>query len=120
VEGKKGRTALLGGVLSLFTLPSRDAQAARRRQLKTLWAVVDAEGYLVRAKGATKGVRNSAGTYEVSFNRNVSTCAYGATPSEGHPYLPIVDEGSDPSSVTVYTTGNNGLTDSPFHLQVTC
>ena len=117
---KVGGTALLGGVLSLFALPSREADAARRRQLKTLWAVIDMEGNLVRAKGATRAVRNSAGTYEVSFNRDVGNCAYGVTPSEGHPYLPIVDEGSNSRSVTVYTTGNSGLTDSPFHLQVTC
>jgi hypothetical protein len=101
-----------------------DADAAKKKELKTLWAVVSLdtmeEPVMVRAKGATNVVKLSEGTFEVSFNRNVSNCAYGVTSSELFAAVPSVDEGPNPSSVTVYTVGGDGLHDAPFHLQVTC
>jgi hypothetical protein len=49
--------AILGGVLSIFASPPRDADAARRRLLKTLWAVVQptfsGPTTVTRSKGAT-------------------------------------------------------------------
>jgi hypothetical protein len=50
--------AVLGGMLSIFGLPPRDAEAARRRKppLKTLWAVVEADGTFVRGKGASPSI----------------------------------------------------------------
>ena len=48
--------AILGGVLSIFASPPRDADAARRRQLKTLWAVASVTFTSItvtRSKGVT-------------------------------------------------------------------
>jgi hypothetical protein len=96
------------------------ADAAKKKELKTLWAVVDAEGNLVRNKGATSAVRSFEGAYEVSFNRNVSNCAYTATTADEVVALTGVDEGSNSRSVAVYIASLQAQTDAPFHLQVTC
>ena len=54
---KAGSAAIQGGVLSIFASPPRDADAARRRQLKTLWAVVQVTfsgpTTVTRSKGVT-------------------------------------------------------------------
>jgi hypothetical protein len=77
--------AVLGGLLSIFALPSRDADAARRRLLKTLWAVVtinaDQTITVTRSKGVVSSETEKLGTgvYKIGFNRNVSGCACVAT-----------------------------------------
>ena len=75
--------AILGGLLSIFALPSRDADAARRRLLKTLWAVVDINANqtitVTRSKGVTGSSKLGTGVYKIGFNRNVSGCASFAT-----------------------------------------
>ncbi len=61
-----------------------DADAARRTQLKTLWAVVDADGNLVRGKGVTLARKNNTsvpGTYQVFFDRDVTTAPTSPLPS---------------------------------------
>ena len=71
--------ACLGVVVALTVGSVRDdADAARRPLLKTLWAVVDANGTLVRGKGAVSS-NGGGGAYGVFFNRDVSRCAYAAT-----------------------------------------
>ena len=75
--------AILGGLLSIFALPSRDADAARRRLLKTLWAVVsinaDQTITVTRSKGVTGSSKLGTGVYKIGFNRDVSGCASVAT-----------------------------------------
>ena len=120
--------AVLGGVFSIFALPSRNADAATRRQLTTLWAVVDANGNLVRGKGAVKSERIATGFYRVTFNRNVRACAYIA--SVGWIFSgEIGASGPDPSisiellrtQVWVQTRGSGAMAANiPFHLLVKC
>ena len=75
--------AILGGLLSIFALPSRDADAARRRLLKTLWAFVhinaDQTITVTRSKGVTESSKLGTGVYKIRFNRDVSGCASFAT-----------------------------------------
>src|SRR5215210_6658080 len=61
-----------------------DADAAKKKELKTLWAVVDADGTLVRGKGVTGNNKLGTGTYGFFFNRNVEGCAWVATLREGN------------------------------------
>jgi hypothetical protein len=80
---KAGGAAIFGGLLSMFALPPRDADAARRRQLKTLWAVVqfnaDQTITVTRSKGVTGSSKLGTGVYKIGFNRDVSGCACVAT-----------------------------------------
>jgi hypothetical protein len=119
--------AIVGGVFSIFALPSRDADAATR-QLTTLWAVVDGAGNLVRGKGVVKSERLGTGFYRITFNRNVRGCAYIA--SVGWIFSgEIGASGPDPSipiellrtQVWVQTRASGAMAaDIPFHLLVKC
>jgi hypothetical protein len=120
--------AVLSGVFSIFALPSRNADAAMTRQLTTLWAVVDADGNLVRGKGAVKSERLGTGFYRVTFNRNVRACAYiasvgwifsgeigasGPVPATQTPLLK--------TQVFVQTRSSGAMAANiPFHLLVKC
>ncbi len=100
-----------------------DADAARRTQLKTLWAVVDADGTLARGKGVTDSDNVGTGRYEVTFNRNVTGCAYSATfdHASGFIFISLRDASIGPRQVGVTTTDRGAIVrDSPFHLIVTC
>src|SRR5215212_4619892 len=47
---------------------------------KMAFAVVRADGVLIRSKGATGAERTGPGSYEVTFDRPVGQCAWVATP----------------------------------------
>jgi hypothetical protein len=111
---------LAAGLVFGFTI--QDADAARRPQLKTLRAVVEADGDLVRGKGVTLARKNNTSTpgiYQVFFNRNVSNCAYVATTADGFAGDTGVEEDFS-NSVKVYTNDVATAEDLPFHLVVTC
>ncbi len=101
-----------------------DADAARRTQLKTLWAVVESDGDLVRGKGVTEiSHQASTGEYEVKFNRNVDGCAYSATfdHSSEFIFISLRDASIGTREVGVTTTDRGAFVrDSPFHLIVNC
>jgi hypothetical protein len=95
-----------------------------------LWAVVDdGTGALVRGKGATAAAKLEApGRYTVTFERDVSGCAYAVTPADpgtGEPPLGLLGAATtagEPRSVTVRTADPAGkdVTTIPFQLVVTC
>ena len=120
--------AILGGVFSIFALPSRDADATKR-QLTTLWAVVDKDGNLVRGKGAVKSEKISTGFYRVTFNRNVRGGAYIASigwifSGEIGASGPVPNFGVGElqrTQVWVQTRASGAMAaDIPFHLLVKC
>jgi hypothetical protein len=121
---KAGGAAIFGGLLSIFALPSRDADAARRRRLpKTLWAVVNADGTLVRGKGVTDSIRATTGFYHITFVRNVSGCAYSASTNGGSPgdVAPTNISQPAPQVVLVFTYNSAGTpADLAFQLVVNC
>jgi hypothetical protein len=106
-----------------------------------LWAVVKFDATLARGKHAVSSARLSfggpptTGAYVVTFDRNVSQCAYSVT--EGGD-TPIVSAGiSDPHQILAHPTGAAGdavlvttakhdppaapvNVDIPFHLIVAC
>ena len=107
--------------------PTKGAAAAVEDECAcTLWAVVDANGNLIRDLGAIASNRLNAGVYEVRFNRTVTRCAYVATiglPGQGNPPPGEISVASspNPNGVRVDTANNAGApADLPFHLAVHC
>jgi hypothetical protein len=121
--------ALFGGVVaglaSRVAVSPHPAKARKRKQLKTLFAVVAADATLIRGKGVTsvfRGVGGQPGDYDVRFNRDVNTCAYVATTINGLAGQTSVT-GVDllPESVLVNTTNSSGTgEDLGFCLIVIC
>ena len=108
---------------SLGTVPS-----AVLAHGSTHFAVVNAGGQQIRARGTTSAARTAEGRYQVIFDRDVRGCAYYATiagptaaapPDNGQITLSAL--GSNVNGVDVRTTGANGNdTNRPFHLVVLC
>ncbi len=94
-----------------------------------LWAVVDEDGSLYRGSGVTATTRTAAGSYGVTFNRDVTNCAAVAT-TGGHALGPDAYTGNSEGSasaapwgtaVLVRTNSMSGLdVDRIFHLAVFC
>jgi hypothetical protein len=124
-NGTQRRSLLMGALLSALAL-SRGAETKakkRKRQQKTLWAVVDSNGSLAFTRGATSARKlQGNGAYEVTFNRDVSECAKVAQISYFYEFgSASVTAGS--TSVTVFTydtSGSRVAADKGFHLMVMC
>jgi hypothetical protein len=94
----------------------------------THFAVVNAGGQQVRARGTTSSARTAEGRYQVIFNRDVRGCAYYATvggPTAAAPpdngQITVSGLGSNVNGVDIRTTGANGNdANKPFHLLVLC
>jgi hypothetical protein len=92
------------------------------------WAVIDSDGTIARSLGATGSVNVASvtGSYEVTFDRNVSGCAFdvslGGPDTTTYPgYSSAARLAGDSTGVSVYTTdANANPTDRPFHLVVLC
>jgi hypothetical protein len=121
VNGVYVETKNLGG--GLFDLPFHLNVSCDNE-----WAVVSANGSLARGGGVLLVDHSFIGVYEVMFERDVSNCAYTATIgdwSTNHVYdLGLVfTAGGHKGPTGVYVETKNmggGLTDFPFHLNVTC
>ncbi len=97
-------------------------------QLQAQFAVVNADGSLASARGATGSTRVSDGTYDVTFGSDVSKCVYTATETT------VNDAGAAavaPQSTTVIRvatrkgggadgTGPSDRANKPFNLVVNC
>jgi hypothetical protein len=92
------------------------------------FAVVNAGGQQVRARGTTSAARTAEGRYQVIFDRDVRACAYWATiggPTAAAPpdngQITLSSLGSNINGVDIRTTGANGNdANKPFHLLVLC
>ena len=98
-----------------------------------MWAIVNADGTLARSSsgvtGSSKRVAGVIGEYKVTFNRDVSTCAYSTSP--GDRQLPAIEVApfrqtgtvtAGPNEVFVNTraTKTEAQEDHSFHLVVFC
>jgi hypothetical protein len=92
--------------------------------VRHLWAVVNQNGTLARGSRVTGVTWLGTGQYEVTFDRNVSGCAYIATTKNAYSQaLGIFTAGGHLSANGVYVETKNqggGLTDGPFNLLVAC
>jgi hypothetical protein len=92
------------------------------------FAVMNAGGQQVRARGTTSAARTAEGRYQVIFDRDVRSCAYYATvggPTAAAPpdngQITVSGLGSNVNGVDIRTTGANGNdANKPFHLLVLC
>jgi hypothetical protein len=92
------------------------------------FAVVNAGGQQVRARGTTSAARTAEGRYQVIFDRDVRGCAYygtvggptaAAPPDNGQ--ITVSSLGTNVNGVDIRTTGANGNdANKPFHLLVLC
>ena len=92
--------------------------------VRQVWAVVRMDGSLAHGSRVTSTTHLGTGRYEVTFNRNVSGCAYVATTVNAYSQaLGIFTASGHLSANGVYVETKNqggGLTDGPFHLLVAC
>jgi hypothetical protein len=108
---------------SLGTVP-----AALVTQGGTHFAVVNAGGQQVRARGTTSAARTAEGRYQVIFDRDVRACAYYATvggPTAAAPpgggEVTVSSLASNVNGVDVRTGAPAGPDENrPFHLLVLC
>jgi hypothetical protein len=90
-----------------------------------LWARVLGNGTLNGGSGVVGVTRTAAGRYTITFNQDVSACAWIAMPvfRPGFGWGSIAQGNSDgnPTHVVVYTSLDTGATvDEPFDLAVFC
>ncbi len=94
-----------------------------------MWAVLGADGSLVRGSGASNATRNGAGDYRVTFNRNLTGCATQATITRPGDTGPIPDPGAvvtgllnvSPARAFIETYDLAGAaSDRPVAVTVTC
>jgi hypothetical protein len=111
---------------ALGTVPS--AGVANVAHGSTHFAVVNAGGQQVRARGTTSSARTAEGRYQVIFDRDVRGCGYYATiggPTAAAPpenvQIAVSGLGSNVNGVDIQTTNANGNdANRPFHLLVLC
>ncbi len=125
--GKDARSNGFGGRAikesTLGTVP-----AALVAEGSTHFAVVNAGGQQVRARGTTSAARTAEGRYQVIWDRDVRACGYyatvggpTATPPPDNGQITVSGLGSNVAGVDVRTTGANGNdANRPFHLLVLC
>jgi hypothetical protein len=92
------------------------------------FAVVNSAGALNRGSAsAVSATTTSTGDYEVTFDKDITACAYVATigeigtnpPEPGE--IAVGNVGGDSDSVSVKTYDSTGTSaNSPFHLSVSC
>jgi hypothetical protein len=116
------RAAILGAAALVgLVLPSA-AQAAKR------WAVVRQDGTLVRGRDVAAATRTGPGTYVITFDGSIRTCAYLANPGDpatgvvADPAVAAVSRRANPRSLSVqtYNESSESPADEPFHLFVAC
>jgi len=93
-----------------------------------LWAVINSTGNTARSFGVISSEKIGAlpGNYVVTFNRNVSKCAYVASLGDGagntfQGEVSATNNVVDANAVGVATDNSSGVgTDKAFHLAVFC
>lgn len=94
------------------------------------WAVVNSDGTLARSSssaGAVSSSHSGTGSYDVTFAKDVSGCAFNATLGDTSTGVPpvgmigVAGDVGDVNTVVVQTTNSLGVAaDASFHLLVSC
>lgn len=95
---------------------------------RPMFAVVNSDGTLARGYAISSVVRQATGSYRLTWNRDIQTCAFiGATggPAGGFPSTGTVaatfSDTAQTDDIYVQTRNTAGaLTDLDFHIQVVC
>lgn len=123
--------ALQSNVQTLIGVVGNLAKSVTSLQGQNNWAVVTSTGDTVRHSGGAtdvKATKLSTGTYEVTFAKDVTGCAYVATigdpgKASATPGFTTVSSGAlgNPNDVQVQTFDKSGTAaDMAFHLYVSC
>jgi hypothetical protein len=94
------------------------AEAAKKKELKLLRISLSANGGFLSGKGVTSILPTNTGVYEITFNRDVRSCAKtAAINNTDEPGFIGVVQGSDPHGVVVaiYSLAGNRQSE-PFSL----
>jgi hypothetical protein len=119
----RARAMLVLAVMAGAMVVPATAQAA------TKWAVVNSAGSLVRSVGGTSATRLSTGTYQVTFNSNMTKCAYVATPGDpgagavsGPIIATVASRAGNANGLFIQTwdLSTNAVADAPFHVSTYC
>jgi hypothetical protein len=106
------------------TISLEQSEFTAATTVRHLWAVVNLNGTLARGSRVTSVSRLGTGRYEVTFDRNVSGCAYIATTKHAYSQaLGVFTAGGHLSPNGVYVETKNqggGLTDGPFNVLAAC
>ena len=129
---QRARAAVLLALMAFLLMLGLSPQIASANN-SGVYAVVNFDGSFVRGANVTATTHLGPGRYEITFNQNVSQCAYIATigdPAHALVFNPGLictagghasNGGPDPMGVYVETKNlGGGLSDWPFHLNVTC
>lgn len=95
----------------------------RGKDASSLWAHVDSGGGIIASsKSVGAASRLGAGFYQVTFDRDVSKCAFLATVDGAPNGIAAATQpyGSDPSSVRITTFFNTSYVNSAFSIGVFC
>jgi len=121
--------ALIAVALSLVVPgPSGSAGSQGPPSSGYLWAVVSSGGALTRGSGALSASLIAKGEYQVTFDQDVSSCAYVATvgtiyQSGSEPYAGIAvstSPGESAAVVAAVTDFTGAAINASFHLTVIC
>jgi hypothetical protein len=126
--------ALVGGVATTASAAPATSNTPGKATVSTttvpprVFAVVNSDGSKLRGKAVASTARISTGTYDVRFNRNISTCAWTATVGLGGfsgstgPAM-ITTAGRAGTNNGLFITTFNGAatpTDEAFQVVVVC
>jgi hypothetical protein len=107
--------------------PGEDgADGADGADATALWAVINGDtGATFRGSHVTSSTRNGNGSYTVTFDRNVASCAFMATIGGNDLTQPNASTGtarspSDVNAVNVATFAGGGFADADVSLAVFC
>ncbi|NEP12243.1 MAG: hypothetical protein F6K14_18955 [Symploca sp. SIO2C1] len=119
---------VLLAMILLVGLPTNPAMATNGNPETGLFAVVNVNGTLDRGFGVVSSQKLMTGGYEVTFNRNISSCAYvatiGSAASSGivsPAAISVIGRSGNANGLYVVTSDLSGTRkDEPFHLVVQC
>jgi uncharacterized low-complexity protein len=129
LKGKRGKTGKAGAAGAAGREGKEGPRGATGPEgaVSKLFAVVGATGELVRGDGVTEVANEGMGAYVVTFNQNITSCAYiasvGITGNIGFAegQADVGGAVGTTNGVTVQTMSPTGTrTEKPFHLVVIC
>lgn len=114
-KGATGATGAAGANGAAGATGSAGAPGAPGAPAVTLWARVKADGTLVSGSGVT-AAEGSGGIYNVTFNRNVTSCGVSGTLNLGAAEIihAVPAGGSTPNTVQVVTLELSGASERKF------
>jgi hypothetical protein len=106
--------------LNADLLDGADSSAFLPRS-KVKWARVELNGTLGAHSGVTTVNRYQQGGYRVTFDQDVSSCAYSATPAKDVPAIGALSDAPDnPNDVLVVISDGVNTVDMDFSVEAFC